>query len=122
MRRAAGVGEMVEQAEDGRLVIVVDPAGDGQCAAGAAVGDDGDAVPDEFGDDGVAVGGVDDDGAVEGDVGPHVVAGGRREDDQRIAAGQGRGGGGSGHLREVGEFGEGEGFVPVCGHGQAEEP
>lgn len=121
MRRAPHVGEMVEQAEDGRLVIVVDPAGDRQRAAGAAVGDDGDAVPDEFGDDRVAVGRVDDDGAVEGDVGPHVVAGGRREDDQRIAAGQGRGGGGSGHLGEVGEFGEGEGFVPVRGHGQAEE-
>lgn len=117
----AGVGEMVEETEDGRLVIVVDPAGDRQGAAGPAVGDDGDAVPDELGDDGVAVGGVDDDGAVQGDVGPHVVAGGRGEDDQRIAAGQGRGGGGSGHLGEVREFGEGERFIPVRGHGQAEE-
>src|SRR5690606_19079145 len=36
----AGVGEMVEDAEDGGLVVVVDPGGDRQRSGRAAVGDD----------------------------------------------------------------------------------
>lgn len=121
IRRAAGRGEMVEQVEYGGLVVVVDPGGDGEGAGRAAVGDDGQALADEFGDDRVVVGGVDDDGAVECDVRPDVVAGGGGEDDEGVAAGERRGGRGPGHLGEVGEFGEGERFIPVRGHGQADQ-
>ena len=93
----------------------------GQRAGRAAVGDDGQALADQFGDDRVVVGGVDDDGAVEGDVRPDVVARGGGEDDEGVAAGERGGGGGSGHLGEVRELGEGERFIPVRRHGQADE-
>lgn len=65
---------MVEDAEDGGLVVVVDPGGDGERAGGTPVGDDGQALADQLGDHRVVVGRVDDDGAVESDVRPHVVA------------------------------------------------
>src|SRR5690606_9100432 len=57
----------------------------------------------------------------QGDVGPHVVPGGRGEDHEGVAAGERGGGGGARHLREVRELGEGERFIPVRGHGQADE-
>lgn len=119
--RAPAVGEVVEDAEHGRLVIVVDPGGDRQGACRATVGDDGQSLADQFADDRVVVGGVDDDRAVERDVGPHVVAGRRREDDEGVAAGERGGRGGARHLGEVREFGEGERFIPVRRHGQADE-
>ena len=102
-------------------MVVVDPGGDGEGAGRAAVADHRHALADQFGDDRVLVGGVDDDGAVEGDVRPDVVAGGGGQDDQGVAAGERGGGGGPGHLGEVRELGEGERFIPVGGHGQADQ-
>src|SRR5206468_9846606 len=94
----AGVGQVVEDAEYGGFVVVVDPGGDRERAGGAAVGDDGQALPDQFADHRILVGGVDDDRAVQRDVRPHVMAGGRGQDDQGVTAGERGRGGGTRHL------------------------
>lgn len=122
IRRAPHGREVVQEVEDGRPVIVVDPGRDRERARRAPVGDDGQTLAYEFGDHRVLVGGVDDDRSVQRDVGPHVVPGGGREDHEGVATGERGRGGGSRHLREVRELGEGERFIPVRGHGQADEP
>ena len=104
---------MVEEPGDGGLVVVVDPGGDGQRAGGPAVGDDGQTGAHELHHDGVLVGGVDDDRAVEGDVGPQVVPRGSGQDHQGVSAGQGGGGRCAGHFGEVRELREGERFFTV---------
>lgn len=116
----AGLGEVVEDAQDGGLVVVVDPGGD-RAVAGLAVADHRDAGPVELADQRVLVGRVDHHGAVQGDVAPDVVPGGGGQDHQGVAAAERGAGGGPGHLGEVGELGEGERLLAVGGDGQADQ-
>lgn len=64
----AGVGQVVEDVEDGGLVVVVHPRGDRERAGRAAVGDDRQALSDQLADHRILVGRVDDDRAVQSHV------------------------------------------------------